>query len=101
MIMQWKKQVDGHYMANWQNIAFTLYENPTNKRWQLLSNGQQVRETWNSARRAMEMIESRQQQLILAAMHGSIRAEPNLEPTPAKPRYEIFCRERFVNASSI
>lgn len=84
MIMQWKKQPDGHSTARWQGIEFTLYEQPDTKRWHLLSDGKQVKETWRSYRAAVDCIENRQQRLILAVMNQTLYAEPNLEPRPAK-----------------
>jgi hypothetical protein len=66
MIMQWKHQGQD-YITNWQGIHFTLFEHPQTKRWELLSNGKHVRETWTTARRAMEMIDARQQALVMQA----------------------------------
>ena len=65
MIMQWKKQQDESYHAKWQDIDFTLFENPTTKRWCLLANGKQVRQTWHKASVAMNEIENRQQALVV------------------------------------
>jgi len=60
--MQWRRHKGGHLTARWQGVEFAL------KAGRLTANGVRVREEWPSNRKAMEAIENRQQQLILAAM---------------------------------
>ena len=39
MIMQWKRQKDGAYMAHWSKIDFLLAQDPTTKLWSVRANG--------------------------------------------------------------
>lgn len=64
MVMQWKQYADV-YQAAWQNIHFTLFENPQSHRWQLTADGKLVGQTWPKAHAAMTTIENRQQALIM------------------------------------
>jgi hypothetical protein len=66
MIMQWKRQ-GSDYVTEWQGIHFVLFEHPITGRWNLLSNGKQVAQTWPKVRTAMQQIDDRQQLLIQQA----------------------------------
>lgn len=65
--MQWKRQPDNDYLADWQGTRYRLSQSKAGGQWYLFANGKQVKEHWAKSRQAMEAIESRQQKLILEA----------------------------------
>lgn len=71
MIMQWKRWPGNDYVAHWQGITYRLCQHEDG-RWYLTANDRPVKENWAKSRQAMEMIESRQQKLIIGAMQTGV-----------------------------
>jgi hypothetical protein len=71
MIMQWKRQKDGAYVACWSKIDFLLAQDPTTKLWSVRANGKKCTtygklKTWKSAQAAMDDMDERQTAILLA-----------------------------------
>lgn len=66
MIMEWKKQPDNSFHANWRGVHYVLYEEST-RFWHIDADGRQTLQSWRSARKAMDWVDNEQQKIIKAA----------------------------------
>jgi hypothetical protein len=65
MILAWKAR-RGSYRASWNRTELVLYEDKATGCWRMTADGAPVKETWTSARRAMEATETKLTKIVLA-----------------------------------
>lgn len=76
MIMEWKKTAidkDVVYTATWRGANLLLYQSPIDERWHMTADEKLVKQSWTTARKAMNEVELRQQRLVKEAMKTAPR----------------------------
>ena len=84
MIMQWKRQKDGAYMARWSKIDFLLAQDPTTKLWSVRANGKKCTtngklKTWKLAQVAMDDMDERQTAILMKKMATRLDVRPFMD----------------------
>lgn len=68
MIMQWKKQNTGDYIAKWQGMSLLLTQDKKSKKWTATASSSSGTEAlpgkWHTAIAAMDSIDAMQQKII-------------------------------------
>jgi hypothetical protein len=84
MIIQWKRQKDGAYVARWSGIDFLLSQDPATKFWSVTADGRhcttngKVR-TWKSSLAAVEKMDEIQTALLMKKTATRLDVRPFMD----------------------